>query len=141
MFLRSAMFACAAAFVSLTAVPAQAETGQCEATSFRVYFEHGEARLNPMAREVLAAAAQRMSGCSYRELHVSVDTASSAAGERGRAIMAALDSDDWNAASLEPRAMVHAASLSNGPDYVDVTMTPYPAMMPTRPLPTTSAGA
>lgn len=119
MFLRSALLACAAAM--LLAPVANAETnGRCEATSFRVYFQHNSASLDSVTSEMLQAAARNVADCDYAELRVSVD--GRLAAERGAAIRAAAGSD-WDAVRIE-RADTHRIAFSNGPEYAEVTMTP-----------------
>ncbi len=119
MFVRSIMFACAAAAIASTAAYAQTSPARCEETSFRIYFTEGSATLDAVAVEVIAAAERNVAGCAYSELHVSVDGANAAA--RGAAIRAALNDRAWNVVRIEPRGMRLA---STGPDYADVLMTP-----------------
>lgn len=123
MFLRSALFACAAAMV--VASPAVAETASpgCAETSFRVYFQPGSASLDEDVARMLDVAARNVAQCDYAELRVSVDVSSPYAAARGRAIEAAANERDWDAVRITPRAMTHRASFG-GPEYAEVTMTP-----------------
>jgi hypothetical protein len=140
MFLRSAALACAAAMIAALAAPATAETARCDATSFRVYFAQGSARLTPAARETIEAAARTVAGCEYSELRVALDASSPQASRRA-ALRVALDAsspqasrraaairaaagDNWDAVRVTPR-MLQRASAS--PDYAEIEMSPYPA--------------
>ena len=129
MFLRSAILACAAAMAASTLAPAFADThaassARCEEMNFRVYFNHRSAALNPLAMQVLDLAEAQVAGCSYAELHVLVDAGAPYARARGDAILAAADARAWNVARVERRTVMRRASLSNGPDYAEVVMTP-----------------
>ncbi|MEZ5995258.1 MAG: hypothetical protein R3C25_05850 [Hyphomonadaceae bacterium] len=123
--LRYALAACAL----LAAAPAFAETNapaaRCEAMSFRVYFPHGSAQLDETAAQVLDLAARNVSECAYAELNVALDGASPLARDRGQSILAAASGRDWNAVRLEARPMSQRASLSDGPEYAEVRMTPF----------------
>ena len=121
MFVRSALFACAAMIASAGA-PALAQTpdaARCEATTFRVYFQHGSAVLDEMALQTLAAAERNVAGCGYAELVVTVDSAA-----RGQAIQAAADARAWDAVRIAPRASMQRAAYGAAPDYAEVTLSP-----------------
>ena len=130
MFLRSVTFACVAAMMSMAA-PAIAETSnsapaaRCEDTAFRVYFNHSSAALNPFALQTLNMAARNLEGCSYAELHVTVDPASRYAAQRGQAILAALNTRAWNVARIEPLTASRVA-YGDGPEFAYVMMTSHP---------------
>jgi hypothetical protein len=123
MFLRSAALACAAAMIAALAAPATAETARCDATSFRVYFAQGSARLTPAARETIEAAARTVAGCDYSELRVALDASSPQASRRAAAIRAAAG-DNWDAVRVTPRLLQRASA---SPDYAEIEMSPYPA--------------
>lgn len=129
MFLRSAAFAFTATLAFLAPAHAeQAQNAQCQEMSFRVYFEPGSAALSQDAMQMLDVAERNVAGCSYAELHVTVDPASPLAAARGQAIMAAADGRSWNVASIEPIGMTRMASYG-GPEFAEVMMTP--RVMPT----------
>jgi hypothetical protein len=113
MFWHSALLGCAAlAFMTLPAVADAPQSARCEEMSFRVYFDHGSTALDPMAMQTIAFAESRVAGCAYAEMHVRVDPGARYARAR------------WNVARIEPRDGVQRASLSNGPDFAEVLMTP-----------------
>ncbi len=124
MFLRSAAIACATAMIVALAAPATAETSaRCEATSFRVYFDQGSARLSPAALDAFDSAARSVADCGYAEVHVALDASSPLAARRAEAIRAAAG-DGWDAVRITPRMLQRAGA---SPDYAEVEMTPYPA--------------
>ncbi|HVY84118.1 MAG TPA: hypothetical protein VG943_03235 [Caulobacterales bacterium] len=137
MFLRSAALACASVLMFSVSASAIADTSTaayapCEEATFRIYFNHDDATLTPMAVEMLNVASARVAGCSYSELHVAVDASSPYAAARGQAIIAAARSREWNVARIEPQMSMRVAHRS-GPDYAEVTMTPrvLPTIAPT----------
>lgn len=124
-----------AAVLSSVAV-AQAETiaaPGCAETTFRVYFQHDSAALDPSVDQMLDVASRGVAQCEYAELRVTVDTSSPLAQARANAIEAAADGRAWDAVRVEPRT-VHRAT-SGGPDYAEVTMTPEASTTAPRPLP------
>lgn len=125
MFWHSALLGCAAlAFMTLPAVADAPQSARCEEMSFRVYFDHGSTALDPMAMQTIAFAESRVAGCAYAEMHVRVDPGARYARARGEAIVRAANARRWNVARIEPRDGVQRASLSNGPDFAEVLMTP-----------------
>ena len=125
MFVRTALLAWAA--LALMTLPAMADAPQsalCEEMAFRVYFDHGSSALDPMAVQTINFAESRVAGCAYAEMHVGVDPSAPYARARGEAIVRAASARHWNVARIEPRDGVQRASLSNGPDYAEVLMTP-----------------
>jgi hypothetical protein len=123
MFVRSTLLACAAFAIAAPFAGADTPAAQCAETSFHVYFAPGSATLNPAARDTIAAAERNLAACDYAELHVAVDSATSLSARRGQAILAALDGREWNVAQIE-RGGVRHVSLSAGPDYAEVVLTP-----------------
>src|SRR5262249_54085446 len=124
---RAALLACAAVAMAVAAQPVAADTpasAQCEEMNLRVYFAHGSAALDPMAREMLNVAERHVGACPYAEMHVRVDVSEPYAQARGQAIMAAAHGRAWNVARVEPQGGMRAASLSSGPDFAEVLMTP-----------------
>ena len=125
MFVRSALMSCAL-LVAGAAAPAMAQeaNGQCQATSFRVYFQHGSAAMDETGMQMLNVAERAVAACEYAELHVSVDASSPLAVQRGQAIQAAAQGRSWDLVAVEPRSGMQRASYSDGPEYAEVTMTP-----------------
>lgn len=136
MFARSAMFACAATLFAV-AQPAFADAApeRCDATSFRIYFQHGAATLDETAMQMLDAAERSVADCGYSELHVAVDASSPQARARAEAIRAAADGRGWNAVRVSQ--MASTRDVSYGPEYAEVLMTPevMPAGEPLRDMP------
>ncbi len=134
MFLRSAMFACAALFA--VAAPAAADDApnmtQCQEMSFRIYFAPGSATLDEAARETLAVAERQVADCSYAEMRVSLDASNPNATQRAHAIRTAANDRTWDAVHVTARPMMQRANFA-GPDYAEVTMSP------TRTAPTQTA--
>lgn len=123
MLVRTSLFACAAA-MAFASGPAMADTAddtQCDAATFRVYFQHGSAALDDTALQMLDAAERQLASCSYAELRVTVDGSSSLATARGEAIRAAADGRAWD--SVNVRTTMHHDVIS-GPEYAEVTMSP-----------------
>src|SRR5262249_54074218 len=100
------------------------QSARCEEMAFRIYFDHGSTTLDPMALQTLAFAQSRDAGCAYAEMHGRVDPSTPQARSRGEAIMRAATARHWNLARIEPRDGLQRASLSNGPAYAEVLMTP-----------------
>lgn len=128
---RAALLACAVVAMAAAAQPVAADTpqneqtsAQCEEMNLRVYFAHGSAALDPMGREMLQVAERHVAACPYAEMHVRVDVSEPYAQARGQAIMAAAHERTWNVAHIEPQGGMRAASLSSGPDFAEVLMTP-----------------
>ena len=126
MLVRSALMSCALLVAGAAAAPAMAEeaNGQCQATSFRIYFQHGSAALDETGVQMLNVAERAVAACDYAELHVSVDASSPLAVERGRAIQAAAQGRSWDLVAIEPRSGMQHASYNDGPEYAQITMTP-----------------
>lgn len=127
--MRSTLLACAAAmFVAAGAVAsAEAPSAQsCADTSFRVYFAPGSAALNATAREMIAVAQRNAATCSYAALDVAVDPSTSLARQRGQAVLAAMHGRSWNETRIAARGSMHAVSLSDGPEYAQVTVANHP---------------
>jgi hypothetical protein len=132
--LRSFAVVCAA--VLSTVAVAQAETAAapgCAETTFRVYFQHDSAALDPSVEQMLDVASRGVAQCGYAELRVTVDASSPYAEQRAEAIEAAADGRDWDAVRIEPRTLHRAAN--GGPEYAEVTMTPNASTAAPRPLP------
>ena len=87
MLVRSVLLSCAL-LVAGAAAPAMADeaNGQCQATSFRVYFQHGSAALDETGVQMLNVAERAVAACDYAELHVSVDASHPLAVARGQAM-------------------------------------------------------
>lgn len=136
---RSAAFALCA-LAGFYVAPASAETtaAQCQDMSFRVYFSQGSDDLSPAALETIQAAARDMAGCTYAELHVSVDAASPHAAQRGQAILAAMNGRTWNVMQVEP-VMSRQVSYGAAPAFAEVTMSSTPLTSRT-PLAAPNAG-
>lgn len=130
MFLRNVAVACITALMASAALPAAAETATCDATSVRVYFEHGSSALSPMAMDTLNAAANSMQGCDRAELRVAVDASDPRAAGRAEAIRTAAVSQGWDAVTVEARMMTRVAAYASSPDFVTVTMSPEPLPAP-----------
>lgn len=122
MFVRSALFACAAAFAAFTqTAEAEDASARCEAMTMRVYFSPGSATLDREARDMMATAERNMADCAHAELHVATDgTVLSHA--RARAVLAQADTRIWDVARVETGAM--PVAYSAGPAFVTMTMTP-----------------
>ena len=121
--LRSAAFAFAAVIAALAA-PAQAPAAQaemCDAMTMRVYFEHGSATLTPAATQALDVAARTMSGCTHKEMRVTIG-AGRLASVRGAAIITAMTGRGFDVAELETRSMTQMAPMSSAPEFVEVQM-------------------
>lgn len=132
--LRSFAVVCAAVLSSVAVAQAETEAAPgCDETTFRVYFQHDSAALDPGVEQMLDVASRGVAQCEYAELHVIVDASSPLAAARGAAIEAAADGRDWDAVRVEPRT-VHAAS-AGGPEYAEVTMTPEASTTAPRALP------
>lgn len=125
MFLRSAMFACAAMIATAGAAAANdtPDMAQCQEMSFRIYFAPGSATLDETARETLAVAERQVADCSYAEMRVSLDASNPHAAERAQAITAAANDRTWDAVHVTARPMMQRANFA-GPDYAEVTMSP-----------------
>jgi hypothetical protein len=131
-------FATVCAAVLSTVAVVQAETPAapgCAETTFRVYFQHDSAALDPAVAQMLDVASRGVAQCEYAELRVTVDASSPYAADRAEAIEAAAEGRAWDAVRVEPR-MSHRAS-SGGPEYAEVTMSPNastdaPRQMPER---------
>lgn len=123
MLVRSSILACAAAmvFAGGAAMADTAQDTQCDAATFRVYFQHGSAALDDTALQMLDAAERQLASCSYGELHVIVDGASALANARAEAIRAAANGRAWD--SVNVRAAMHQ-DVSAGPEYAEVTISP-----------------
>lgn len=121
MFWRTAALACAAATMAAPAQAGAAQSTRCEEMNFRVYFDADSAQLNGAALDTLRAAQRHVQGCSYAELHVRADPGTLSA-QRGRAIVAAMNSRTWNVSRVEHRPLSRDAGF--GPDFVQVLMTP-----------------
>lgn len=139
MFVRSALFACAAICATATAFAEAPAQTPCDQMSFRVYFSHGSAALDPSTRQMLRVAERNMAQCDYAAIRVAVDPSSSLSRQRGRAILAAANDRHWNDSRIEARSMMQRASANNGPEYAQVTMAPRPLPVG-QPLPATEAG-
>lgn len=126
MFVRTAMFACAALVTAAAPSFAEENTARCDTMNVRVYFAQGSATLNEAARETLAAAERQVADCSYAELHVATDTSTRTGRARAEAIRTALNDRAWNATYVASREMLRRASYASGPDFVEVTMSPEP---------------
>jgi hypothetical protein len=122
MFLRSVVFAGAAAMLGVAASAAAQTAPRCEDTTFRVYFSGGSTALDAEALRVLEIAERNVADCAYAELHVRVN--GPRAYRRGQAILAAADSRVWDVARVEQRVGVQDVSISDGPQYAEVVMTP-----------------
>lgn len=124
MFMRSTVLASAAAMAAAMFSTAAADTNaeRCDGANLRIYFAQDDAALTPEALEILRAAEQRVAQCDYAELRVVLDETAPHARERGDAILAAADGRVWNAARVERRDGVSAAS--GAPDYAEVVMSP-----------------
>ncbi len=105
------------------AASASAQTApRCTDTNFRVYF-HGEfTALDADALRTLELAERNVADCAYAELRVRVD--GPRAYRRGQAVLAAADSRAWDVARVEQRARVQDVSLSGGPEFAEVVMSP-----------------
>lgn len=120
--LRSFAVVCAAVLSSVAV--AQAETAAapgCAETTFRVYFQHDSAALDPAVSQMLDVASRNVAQCDYAELRVTVDASSRFAAQRAEAIETAAAGREWDAVRVEPRTMHR---VSSGPDYAEVTMSP-----------------
>jgi len=136
MFLRSAMFACAA--MVAVAAPAVANdtpnaTAQCQEMSFRIYFAPDSATLDQTARETLAVAERQVADCGYAELRVAIDTNNPHAAQRAEAIRAAANDGAFDAVHVMPRAMLQRANFA-GPDFAQLTISPTRTTPQTAPL-------
>lgn len=126
MFLRSAMFACAALVAVATpavANDAPAAMAQCQEMSFRIYFAPGSATLDQTARETLAVAERQVADCGYAELRVAIGANNPHAAQRAQAIRTAANDRTWDAVHITGRSMMQRANFA-GPDYAEVTMSP-----------------
>lgn len=123
MLLRSTLLACAAAAMAAPGAFADPPAPPCAETSFRIYFAPNSATLDATALEMIDVAERNVAACSYAEAHVGVDASNALAAERGEAILAALDGRAWNVARVEQRG-VRRVSLSPGPDYAEIVLTP-----------------
>lgn len=134
MFVRSAMFACAAMIASVATAAANdtPDMAQCQEMNFRIYFAQGSATLDETARETLAVAERQVADCSYAEIRVSLDASNPHAAQRAHAIAAAANDRTWDAVHVMARPMMQRANFA-GPDYAEVTMSP------TRTAPTQTA--
>lgn len=129
-------FAAVCVAVLSSVAVAQAETASapgCAETTFRVYFQHDSAALDPAVAQMLDVASRGVAQCDYAELRVTVDASSQFAAQRADAIEAAANGRAWDAVRIEPR-MTHRAS-AGGPEYAEVTMTPNASTTASRPLP------
>jgi outer membrane protein OmpA-like peptidoglycan-associated protein len=128
MLLRSAAFSFAAALTF--AAPAFADTpAQCEATSFRVYFERNSADLNAAAYETLDAAARHVAGCGAAQMSASSNADSPLGTARAAAIARATRAYGWT-----PAATMQPIAFGAGPDFIEITIAP-------NQMPMTTAGA
>jgi hypothetical protein len=124
MLTRIALIA-AALMVGANAAPAAAEEpAQCDATSFRIYFDRDSASLNADARRAIDIAERAVVECGYAELNVSL-APSPLARARGAAIVAAAEDRAWDKVSVAPRS---AQRVAGGPEFAEVTMTPHVTM-------------
>jgi hypothetical protein len=137
MLIRSALLACAAAFIASPAL-AQAPAAQCGEANVRVYFQHGSAALDEMALETLAAAERMVAECDYAELRVSLDASHPLAHARADAIRAAADARAWNAVHVEAVTM---QNINAGPEFAEVLVTPRVLPVNTAPVGAANIGA
>lgn len=122
--LRTLFAGAAVALAFAAAAQASEDAERCQEANFRIYFSEGSVALDDAALETLAAAQRNVTGCNYAELHVAVDAANPQAAQRGRAILAATDSDMWDVRAVEAMPMTRRVSLAASPDYAQVLMTP-----------------
>jgi len=125
MFVRSAMFACAAMIASVATAAANdtPDMAQCQEMNFRIYFAQGSATLDETARETLAVSERQVADCGYAETRVSLDASNPHAAQRAYAIRTAANDRTWDAVHVTARPMMQRANFA-GPDYAEVTMSP-----------------
>jgi hypothetical protein len=83
----------------------------------------------------LAAAERNVSGCSYKEMRVRLDTSSTLAAARGHAILAAAQGRAWNVARAEVMTP-QRASFGAGPEFAEVLMAGHPLPVNATPVET-----